>query len=497
MGESGSSPYQKIKNAASPGPYRKGRVSLTALTGLGFAMKNAESIPLGTVVHGRYRVEQRLGEGGMGSVYEVEHLRTGQRHALKVLNPKMVNNDVALERFKRESRAPARIKSDHVVQVTDADVAPELGGAPFLVMELLQGESFDQLLADRALPPKEAILYLGQVARALEKAHALGIIHRDIKPENLFLTHREDGTPWVKLLDFGIAKLTEGAADGPSVSKTATGAIFGTPLYMAPEQILGQPEKICPQTDIWAFGVIAHRMLTAREPWTAQTLPHLVAQVAYEPLPIPSQLGSTLGPEFDDWFARCCARAPQDRFASATEAVTALARALGEHVEPSRPRVDSTASGRQALLRRSSAEDALAATAAATPEQLGSAISSDTLAAQVTAKKSSGPVIVLAVIAGIAVAGAGIYFVAKNAGANAGAQVAPAAPLTEVVQRPTPTATETSIAPSATGPSVAPAPIEPPPSAKPAVKPVGKSTTSPSKPTSTQTSKDPLDQGRK
>jgi serine/threonine-protein kinase len=218
------------------------------------AMGETHEIQLGTVVAGRYRIHSRLGEGGMGSVYRVEHVHTGQPLALKVLNSKLVENTVALERFRREARAPARINSDHVVKVTDADVAPELGGAPFLVMELLEGETFEELLGSRGtLPPSEALGYLRQIARALDKAHSLGIVHRDIKPENLFLTRRDDGTPCVKLLDFGIAKLGQGAGEGAG-TKTAPGEVFGTPLYMSPEQTLGKTDDISPQTDVWAPG---------------------------------------------------------------------------------------------------------------------------------------------------------------------------------------------------------------------------------------------------
>jgi serine/threonine-protein kinase len=365
-------------------------------------------IPKGTLIAGRYRLRERLGEGGMGSVYLVEHVHTGQELALKVLNPKMVENTVALERFRRESRAPARIQSDHVVQVTDADVAAELNGAPFLVMELLRGESFDQLLAPGTIPVRDALLYLAQIARALDKAHQLGIVHRDIKPENLFLTRREDGTPCVKLLDFGIAKLTEGAPDSGEVSKTATGAIFGTPLYMAPEQILGRTDKVSGRTDVWALGIMAHRMLVGKEPWTAQTLPHLVAQIAYEPLPVPSDGGSVHGIEFDEWFKRCCAREPEDRFRTASDAVNTLASVLG--AEPvissshhSVPRISSSRSPLRA--------DALAETAVAS--STGPAIGSDTLAAQVAPKKSSGPV-VLAAFGVISLVGFGAYLALRT-----------------------------------------------------------------------------------
>jgi tRNA A-37 threonylcarbamoyl transferase component Bud32 len=462
---------------------------------LGFGMKESEGIPLGTVVAGRYRVRERLGEGGMGSVYKVEHVHTGQELALKVLNPKMVKDQIALERFRRESRAPARIQSDHVVQVTDADVAPELGGIPFLVMELLRGKSFDQLLVDEPrLPISDVLTYLAQIARALDKAHGLGIVHRDIKPENLFLTERDDGTPCVKLLDFGIARLTE-AADGPTASKTATGAIFGTPLYMAPEQILGQPDRISGRTDIWALGVMAHKMLTGQEPWTANTLPHLVAQIAYEPLPVPSERGSTHSRAFDTWFARCCAREPENRFATASEAVAELADALGADVQlsASQPRFSAALASARS---HSTGATALAATAAAGAPALGS----DTLSAQVTVGERSGRVVVVAV--GIGVLGllaGGIWLATRGAEAkrevptpvSAQPTAAPAASLPTAVPTVEPTAappaseSEPEAAPSASA-ATPRHPVRPVHTATPAK-------TAPSK----EPGVNPLDQGRK
>ena len=281
----------------------------------------------------------------MGAVYLVQHLHTDQQLALKVLHATVVNDELALARFRREARAPARINSDHVVQVTDADVAPELGGVPFLVMEWLRGRDLEELGGDHtALPAADVVLYLRQVARALDKAHALGIIHRDLKPENIFLTTREDGTPCVKLLDFGIAKLKESADEAGLFKATGTGQIFGTPLYMSPEQTKAELDKISPQTDIWALGIIAHRLLTGTEPWDAPTLTALISQIAFQPLPVPSQRGYALGPGFDAWFARCCAREPQDRFPTAGQAIAELGAALDvadegpRHSMPSAPR---------------------------------------------------------------------------------------------------------------------------------------------------------------
>jgi len=470
-------------------------------------MKEKDTIPRGTVVAGRYRVHDPVGEGGMGSVYRVEHVHTGQELALKVLNSKMVEDQVALERFRRESRAPARIQSDHVVQVTDADVAPELDGLPFLVMELLRGESFDQLLADgRIMPPADAVLYLQQVARALDKAHGLGIVHRDIKPENLFLTQREDGTPCVKLLDFGIAKLTEGA---DIHSKTATGAVFGTPLYMSPEQILGQPDKICGQTDVWALGILAHKMLVGAEPWTALSLPQLVAQIAYEPLPVPSTRGSNLGAAFDHWFSRCCAREPKDRYPTASEAISALAQAAGVDAVSSAQNPSLTGSAPRHSVPRTSTKDAFAATAVASSS--AQALGSDTLAAQVAPRKSSGRVVAAAGLVLLLVVG-GLWLGTRGGTAtgtepsaaaaelpppaSSPAATAPATVVVEPIAEPLPSASAEP-APAATK-SAGPAK---PPVAKPtSTQPPTATTTQPPKPNPTTPKPggdDWLDMGRK
>jgi serine/threonine protein kinase len=291
----------------------------------------AENIKPGTMIAERYRVVRQLGRGGMGAVFLVEHVHTDEQLALKILNASVASDTVAIERFRREARTPARINSDHVVRVTDADVAEELDGMPFLVMEYLRGEGLEKRVAQLGpLPPEEVVLYLRQAARALDKAHALGIVHRDLKPENLFLTTREDGTPCVKILDFGIAKITGDASrELVRSAATTTGQIFGTPLYMSPEQAKADSSKICPQTDVWALGIIAYRLLTATDIWTAETITHLIAQIAYEPMPVPSEHGSPLGRDFDAWFAVCCARESSERYATAGEAVTALSKAVG------------------------------------------------------------------------------------------------------------------------------------------------------------------------
>ena len=290
--------------------------------------KHLGTVRAGTIVGGRYRIEQLIGRGGMGTVYAVTHTNTGEELALKLLHPALAENAETVERFKTEARAPVRIGSEHVVRVVDADVSPELD-VPFIVMERLAGHDLRTEVKRRgALPPDEAILYLRHVARALDKAHQKGIIHRDLKPANLYVVAREDGTPLVKILDFGIAKLTDDAAQ----ELTVAGQVFGTPWYMAPEQARGELGKVGPQTDLWALGLIAFQFLAGRNYWTADGMAALIAQICYEPMPPPSAQVPQLGPHFDRWFAKACHREALQRFASAGEMIEELASAIG--IEP-------------------------------------------------------------------------------------------------------------------------------------------------------------------
>ena len=292
------------------------------------------STPTPQLIASRYRVLRELGRGGMGVVYVVEHVNTGDHLALKLLLAHANASPETVERFKREARAPAKIKSEHVVKVTDADVAPELDNAPFLVMELLDGQDLEKMAETYGmLPPDQVVDMLAQVARALDKAHAAGIVHRDLKPENLFLHKREDGSQLVKILDFGISKVMGGEGLGSTAQAgggTKTGAVFGTPLYMAPEQAKGLQAQIGAGTDIWAIGLIAYRLITGHVYWRANTVAELLVQIIAEPLAPPSTLRPyQLTPAFDAWFARSCDRDPAQRFRSVGEQVRALAEALG------------------------------------------------------------------------------------------------------------------------------------------------------------------------
>jgi eukaryotic-like serine/threonine-protein kinase len=320
-----------------------------------------ESMP--PVVAGRYRVVRELGSGGMGRLYVVEHAHTGEELALKVLAFQGGHDASAIERFKREARAPAKIKSDHVVRVIDADVAPELGGRPFLVMELLDGSDLEQHAGARPQPPGVVLGWLRQIARALDKAHRLGIVHRDLKPENLFLTRREDDSELVKILDFGIAKLT-----AQSGNTTETGTMLGTPRYMAPEQARGELDRIGPATDVWALGLITYRLLSGRSYWTAENTALLIAAIVYEKIRSPSETGLPLGSEFDAWFLRSCEREPEKRWPSVREQVEALAACFPADALAATASIASSRSGGG----QDSSEVGFQSTVAATPEPVRS-----------------------------------------------------------------------------------------------------------------------------
>jgi eukaryotic-like serine/threonine-protein kinase len=263
----------------------------------------------------------------MGAVYEVLHVETRRRRALKVMLPSVVSDADARERFRREATVAAEIESEHIVEVFDAGVDDETG-TPFIVMELLRGEELAETVARKGrLAPEQVVTYLAQVAAALDKTHAAGVVHRDLKPENLFLTTRDDGSPRVKVLDFGIAKVV---AQSAAVTRTV-----GTPLYMAPEQIRGDP--IGPAVDRYALTQIAYTLLVGEAYWTVE---HTAAQGVYaflmrvvEGIKEPPReraraRGIDLPPQFDAWFARGTAADPKQRFSSGSALVIALADAF-------------------------------------------------------------------------------------------------------------------------------------------------------------------------
>jgi serine/threonine-protein kinase len=267
----------------------------------------------------------------MGAVFEVLHIETQRRRALKVMLPELLDNRQLRERFQMEARITANVESEYIVDVFDAGI-DDATGMPFLVMELLNGEDLAKVV-ERAgrLSAEHVVSYLRQVASALDKTHAAGIVHRDLKPENLFLTHREDGTPRVKILDFGISKVVTEAATGANATRG-----LGTPLYMAPEQVLAQ--TISPATDLYALGLIAYTLLVGFAYWhnEAETFDNPISFVVHtskgatdSAVRRAAQVGHSLPAEFDAWFQRATHLDTGSRFRSASALVSALAESLG------------------------------------------------------------------------------------------------------------------------------------------------------------------------
>lgn len=280
------------------------------------------SVPVqeGEVLAGKYRVDRVLGAGGMGVVVAATHIELGQRVAIKFLRSAALNVPGSRERFTREARAAATLQSDHVARVVDVGSLDD--GAPYMIMEFLDGCDLGQLLARQGpLRIDEAVGFVIQACDAVSEAHAVGIIHRDLKPGNLFLTRKPNGTPHIKVLDFGISKSTN--VGGEDFSLTKTSDVIGSPIYMAPEQIRSARD-VDQRTDIWALGVILYELLTGQVPFPAQNVPQLCALVLEkEPRPI-AELRPDIPFELAAIIKRCLAKSPDDRFSSIGELMRAL-----------------------------------------------------------------------------------------------------------------------------------------------------------------------------
>ena len=240
----------------------------------------------GVVLAGRYRVLNQIGGGGMGTVHAGEHLEVGRKVAIKILRPEAFSRPALVERFRREARVTARIEHEHVVECLDVGVSEE--GECFYVMEWLRGEDLQALLRrERALPWPRARAIVAQVCRALAAAHDAGVVHRDLKPGNIFLVQREENPDFVKLLDFGIAKLIAPDA-APTEALTRTGEVVGTTPYMAPELAAG--ESFDHRIDVYATGVILFQVLAGRLPFRGKTPRQILAEILKGDPPTISEL---------------------------------------------------------------------------------------------------------------------------------------------------------------------------------------------------------------
>ncbi len=279
---------------------------------------NPDALPRGTRVGGRYLVGDLIGDGGMAQVYRGEHETIGRAVAIKVLARELTLEPVVVVRFLQEARAASKIRHQNVVEVTDFGETDD--GRPFMVMEFLEGEDLaDTLARDGSVPWDRTKPILLQVLAALSAVHEQGVVHRDIKPENIFLISQMGSDDFVKLFDFGIAKVLQGDGGGPGRSLTIKGQVIGTPPYMSPEQCLG--ETVDARADLYTVGVIAYEMLTGQTPFVTDDPAKMLRMHVNQAVPPMAEAAPSLGadPRIEAILHRALAKDPGQRFASAHE----------------------------------------------------------------------------------------------------------------------------------------------------------------------------------
>jgi serine/threonine protein kinase len=282
----------------------------------------------GDVLAGKYRVEKVLGFGGMGVVVSAFRGDLEQRVAVKFLSEAAAERPDAAERFRREARAAAKIRSEHVARVLDVGTLDT--GLPYMVMEFLEGNDISDELNQypQGLPMVEAVDFMLQAIEALAEAHAAGVVHRDLKPGNIFLARRADGSRRVKVLDFGISKALSGTSV-EELSLTKTAALIGSPLYMAPEQ-MRSAKDVDTRADIWSLGAMLYEMLTGQPPYTGDSIPQLCAALLHDD-PIPLRQHRPEIPEgLERAVLRCLMKDRDQRFPTVFE----LGRALLPFAQP-------------------------------------------------------------------------------------------------------------------------------------------------------------------
>jgi eukaryotic-like serine/threonine-protein kinase len=310
-----------------------------------------KELTVGSIVDGKYRIDEVLGRGAMGVVVAATHLQLGERVALKFLRyrARAVNDDFQ-SRFKREARVSARLKNEHITRVIDVGVWRDQ--VPYMVMDYLTGTDLRQLVKKNgSLPVAQAIDFTVQICVGISEAHAAGIVHRDLKPSNLFLTRRPDGSDLVKILDFGISKWSAEEAEVEEL--TQTGVVLGSPKYMAPEQLFGSSE-VDSRADVWSIGAILYELLIGRPPFDLPTFTKICAELSTDrPPPSPAERRPEITPELEAVVLRCFLRNPDQRIQNVAELAGDLLDAVqAPFAEPMRQKIASTLAskgGRDAL----------------------------------------------------------------------------------------------------------------------------------------------------
>ena len=311
MSELGESPVNDRRDSAESG-------------GRGDAHDRARAVRealIGKNIAGRYALRALVGHGGMGAVYEAEHLGLGKRVAIKFIDQEFATDERVVARFAREARAMSAIESAHIVTVFDAGTED---GRPYLVMELLRGEDLGQRLRRmRRVPLPEAMHIVAQVLKGLAKAHAAGIVHRDLKPDNVFLVKSDTDPLFAKIVDFGVLKIERPRDKTSPLALTGRGTVLGTPFYMCPEQAQAMPD-VDVRADIYSVGAILFECLTGRPPHTGETYEQIILSICMRDAPDIRAIDPTLSPEVASFVARALARERADRFPSAERMLAAL-----------------------------------------------------------------------------------------------------------------------------------------------------------------------------
>jgi len=294
---------------------------------------------MGQVLEGKYLILEHLGDGGMGTVYKAEQLTLNKTVAIKILHKSLLQDDVQVKRFQREAWSASRLEHPHSIQIIDFGQTPE--GNHYIVMEFLKGrELTDVIRKDYPLAPERIVHILCQVCSVLAEAHANKIIHRDLKPENIVLIERAEEKDFVKVLDFGIAKLQERDPSRPAL--TMQGIVCGTPEYMSPEQAMGK--DLDARTDIYSIGCILYEMLTGKVPYDANTYQAILTMHIQGDLTPPSSVAPqnvASGSPLEKICLKAMAREREKRFASALEMKQALESVLTEEVPESRKSISA------------------------------------------------------------------------------------------------------------------------------------------------------------